>query len=206
MENKLFDKIEGFIAEKLKANTAAIEVTAASVESATAKKEKAEQKMEKALGDGNVDEYQKGQDALKKAEATITVHGSMLNKLKEAPILSQAEYEKMVSDVMAEMSRTTSADKEKIISLIDQIADIADAESEFIKRGNDILKKLQHDLNRDADCTTVDRNGYKQHDQYREKRFKDLDVVSFSNRAIGSEFYKQNGGTRKLYVPNFFNR
>lgn len=200
MENKFFDEMEQFIAEKLKSNAAAITVTTTSVNSAKADKEKAEKKAEQALSNGDVDEYQKAHKALEKANATITVHGNLLEKLKEEPILPQAEYESKVADVLAEIDNTVSADREKIVSLIDQIADIADAEAEFIKRGNDILKKLQHDLNRDADCTTVDGNGYKRHDSYRVKRYKDMDVSDFAIKIVQDSRYSKFGGTRKYNV------
>ena len=49
MENKVFDKAEEFIADKIKINTAAISVTANSINTAQANKEKAEKQAEKAL-------------------------------------------------------------------------------------------------------------------------------------------------------------
>lgn len=200
MENKFFDKTEQFIEEKIKVNTSAIDVTAASIETAKANKEKAEKKVEQALSDGNVDEYQKAQKALEKAEDTITVHGSLLQRLKEEPILPQAEYESLVSDVMAEIEKTVSKDRERVVALIDQIADIADEDAEIINRGNDILKKLQHDLNRDADCTRTDRSGYKQQDPYRFKKYKDDDVKSLAIKIVQDSRYKKFGGTRRYNV------
>lgn len=200
MENKFFDKTEKFIEEKIKVNASAIDVTTASIETAKANKEKAGKKAEQALSDGNVEEYQKANKAIEKADDIITVHGSMLQRLKEDPILPQAEYESMVSDVMAEIEKTVSGHREKVVSLINQIVEIADAESEFIKRGNGILKKLQHDLNRDADCTIVDRNGYKRHDSYREKKYKDTDVQDFAIKIVQDSRYKKFGGTRQYNV------
>lgn len=200
MENKYFDAIEHFIDEKIKVNTSAIDVTAASIETAKANKEKAEMKAAQALSDGDVDAYQKANKAIEKADDIITVHGNLLEKLKEKPILPQAEYESKVVDVLAEIEKTVSGHREKIVSLVDQIADLADEESEFIKRGNDILKKLQHDLNKDADCTIVDRNGYKRHDSYREKKYKDTDVQDFAIKIVQDSRYSKFGGTRKYNV------
>lgn len=200
MENKYFDEIEQFIDEKTKVNTSAIDVTAASIETAKANKEKAEMKAAQALSDGDVDAYQKARKAIEKADDIITVHGGMLQRLKENPVLPQAEYESKVADVLAEIEKTVSVDREKVVALIDQIADIADEESEFIKRGNDILKKLQHDLNRDADCTVVDRSGCKRQDSYRVKKYKDTDVSDYAIKIVQDGRYSKFGGTRKYNV------
>lgn len=198
MENKVFDKTEQFIADRLKANSAAVDETTASVEAAKANKEKAEKQAEKALSNGNVDEYQKAQKAIEKADATIYVHSNLLNKLKEEPIISRAEYESMVSDVLAELNKTVTEDRKKVIALIDQIAEIAQKEKETVDYGNVLLKKLQHDLYRDQDCTTVDRNGYKRHDSYKEKRFKDLEVRYLADAILQDQRYKKFGGKHGL--------
>lgn len=200
MENKYFNAIEQFIEEKIKVNASTIAVTAASIETAKANKEKAEQKVAQALSDGDVDAYQKANKAIEKADDIITVHGNLLEKLKEKPILPQAEYESKVSDVLAEIEKTVTSHREKIVSLIDQIADLADEDEEIITRGNSILKKLQHDLNKDADCTTVDRNGYKQHDRYREKKYTDTDVKDLAIKIVQDSRYKKFGGARKYNV------
>ena len=133
MDNKPFAKAEQFIADKIKVNTAAISVTTNSIDTAKANKVKAEKQAEKALSNGNVDEYQKAQKAIEKADATIFVHSKLLNKLKEEPVISRAEYESMVSDVLAAIAETVDGYKAEIVALVDKMADIRDAESE----GND---------------------------------------------------------------------
>ena len=198
MENRVFQKTEQFIADKLKTNAAAINVTTASVESAKGKKDEAESRAQKSMNDGNVDEYQKAQKIIEKADATIIVHSNLLNKLKDEPIISQAEYESLVSDVMAELNKTVTQDREKVIALIDQIAEIAQKEKEIVDYGNVILKKLQHDLYRDQDCTTVDRNGYKRHDSYKEKCFKNLEVRYLADAILQDQRYKKFGGKHGL--------
>lgn len=196
MDNKVFDKAEEFIADKIKTNTAAIGVTTNSVETTKANKEKAEKKAEKALRDGDVDAYQKAQDAIKKADATITVHGNLLQRLKEEPILPREEYESKVADVLAELERIVSKDREKVVSLIDQIADIAEKEDVTIKRGNAILKKLQHDLYRDADRTR-DKTGHVMSLNHENKQFKEDHIRMLASGAINSPHYKTIGGTWK---------
>lgn len=203
MDKKFFDEMEKFIAEKIKVNTSAIDVTAASIETAKADKEKAEKKAEQALNNGDVDGYQKAQKAIEKADAIITVHGNLLKKLKEEPILPKGEYESKVAGVLAEIEKTVSANKEKIISLIDQMADIRDADDEIINRGNDILKKLQHDLYRDADRSR-DKFGRLINLRHEEKRFDELNIPSLVNSTLNNDCYKAIGGTRKVVSNSIF--
>lgn len=198
MDNKTFAKAEQFIADKIKINTAAISVTANSIGTAKANKEKAEKQAEKAMNKGDVDEYQRAHKAIEKADATIFVHSNLLDKLKTEPIISTSEYESMVSDVMAELNKTVTEDRKKVVALIDQIAEIAQKEKETVDYGNVLLKKLQHDLYRDQDCTTVDRNGYQRHDSYKEKRFKDLEVRYLADAILQDQRYKKFGGKHGL--------
>lgn len=207
MENKVFEKTEQFIEDALQKNAAAIEEIMKNIESAQAAKAKAEQDAETAFNKADAKSHRKAKMNAKAAAEDITTYNEILNRRNESPIISNTQYESAVSDVLAEMARMVAEDKEKVIALADQIAQIADREKEFVATGNALLKKLQHDLYRDADCTRTDSSGHKQHDSYREKRFKDTNVVYFSDRIIGSDFYKNSGGTRKLPVPRgFFNR
>lgn len=203
MDNKIFDKAEEFIADKIKINTAAINVTTNSIDTAKANKEKAEKQAEKALSNGNVDEYQKTHKAIEKADATIFVHSSLLNKLKEEPMISQAEYESMVSDVMAEIAKNVDEYKAEIVALVDKMADIRDAESEVLNRGNTLLKKLQHDLYRDADRTR-DQAGRMMNLQHENKRFDDFNIPSLVNSTLNNDCYKKIGGTRKVVSNSVF--
>lgn len=203
MDNKIFDKAEEFIADKIKINTAAINVTANSIDTAKANREKAEKQAEKALSNGNVDEYQKAHKAIEKADATIFVHSNLLNKLKEEPVISRAEYESMVSDVLAAIAETVDGYKADIVALVDKMADIRDAESEVLNRGNTLLKKLQHDLYRDADRTR-DQAGRMMNLQHENKRFDDFNIPSLVNGTLSNDCYKKIGGTRKVVSNSVF--
>lgn len=196
MENKVFDKTEQFIEDALQKNAVAIELAEQKIISNTADKVKAEKKAAAAFDKVNEGEYHKAQEAARKAKDVLSMYEKRLSILKEEPMITQSEYESKVSDVMAELAKTVSDHKEKVVALVDQIAAIADEDAEIIKRGNTILKKLQHDLYRDQDCTRI-RNGNKEIDSSQVKKFGDQDVSGLADAVVNDPRYKKFGGTKK---------
>ena len=118
-------------------------------------------------------------------------------------MISRAEYESMVSDVLAAIAETVDGYKADIVALVDKMADIRDAESEVLNRGNTLLKKLQHDLYRDADRTR-DQAGRMMNLQHENKRFDDFNIPSLVNSTLNNDCYTKIGGTRKVVSNSVF--
>ena len=196
MENKVFEKTEQFIEDTLQKNAVAIELAEQKIVSNNADKVKAEKKAAAAFDKVNENEYHKAQEAARKSADLLGMYEKRLSILKEEPMITDAEYDNAVAEVESELNRIVSDHKQKVISLIDQIVAIADEDEEVIKRGNDILKKLQHDVYRDKDCTRI-RNGHKEIDRTNLKRFTDNDINGLAMTIISDPRYSKFGGTRK---------
>ena len=109
----------------------------------------------------------------------------------------------MVSDVLAAIAESVDGYKADIVALVDKMADIRDAENEVLNRGNTLLKKLQHDLYRDADRTR-DQAGRVMNLQHENKRFDDFNIPSLVNSTLNNDCYKKIGGTRKVVSTSVF--
>lgn len=137
---------------------------------------------EHAFSNADIDTFSAAQNDAKKAGDAAALYAKQVERLKNEPLLSQAEYENYLADIMADLAARVEADKKKISALAVQIETIANAEAEYLNKGNELLQKLQHEVMKDDACVQA-ANGQRVHVDQLEKKFNDWSVISFASKT-----------------------
>ena len=107
--------------------------------------------MEAATTAGDVKAYQKAKADRRDAADAKEMHEARLNALNNKPLISKADYEKAVADIYAEIAALDDQIKQRLAKLSDQMEAEALELQEAINKANEVLRRLQHEVYRDAD-------------------------------------------------------
>lgn len=148
-----------------------------------------EEEMDTATAAGDLAGYQKAKTAKRNKSDAIEMHTKRYKQLTEAPLISTAEYNRTMADIMGELTSQNNKAKEELAALADQMKEISDRMSETIEYGNTLLHKWQHDIYKD-DASVVNAAGKKIYMDNLEKQFKDFSAVRFGMDVVGNYNYK----------------
>ena len=109
--------------------------------------------MEEATAAGDLKAYQAAKSKRTDAEDAKEMHMNRLDALKNKPLISRREYEKAVSDITLEVAALDDETKQALARLSEQMADHAEELRENTIHADEVLRRLQHDVYRDADRT-----------------------------------------------------
>ena len=82
---------------------------------------------------------------------TLKMHNERLAELETKPLITPGEYEALVSDIRVSFSMAEDEANEKLYKLSKEMEKVADEMTELLDRSNKTLRRLQHDVYRDAD-------------------------------------------------------
>ena len=115
--------------------------------------------MEAATTAGDVKAYQKAKADRRNAEDAKEMHESRLNALNNKPLISKGDYEKAVADIYAELAALDDQKKQQLAKLSDQMEAEALELQEATAKANEVLRRLQHEIYRDADRSRSPKGG-----------------------------------------------
>ncbi len=150
---------------------------------------KAEKAMDEATVAGDLKAYKEAMSKRNDAAIAVQMHSRRYDDLESKPLVTEAEYNKVIASIMGELTAENNRAKEKLTDLADQMKEIADQLTATFAEGNKILHTWQHDIFRD-DATKNRNDGSKIHRQDFEKQWTNLDAVSYGNIAVDCPLYK----------------
>ena len=115
--------------------------------------------MDSAVVKNDVKAYQTARETNQLATASLEMHERQLSAFKSDPMISEADYKKLVSDIKREFNTYLAEQKERLATLSNDMESIADDIAETQTAVNNTLHKLQHDVYKDADCKLRNKNG-----------------------------------------------
>lgn len=157
------------VAEALKADAAALQ--------------KAESDMRQAVTGNNLEAYQKAKRALQNAKDSQELHGAWAKSVKEQPGITEAEYKDMVSAIYAELDALANETLQKAVKIADEMAAAGDALAEAQEQANAVLRRLQHDVYKDADRTHSKKTGEPLFISSEDKAVNKWEVLNFTRAA-----------------------
>lgn len=153
--------------------------------------------MEAATTAGDVKAYQKAKADRQDAADAKEMHTKRLEALESNPLISKAEYEKAVADIIAEIAAADDQTKAALVKLSDEMNAAALDLSEAISRANDALQRLQHDIYRDADRTKNPKTGEPNLALTHEvKAYKKHDTVLWGRAGVRTAQYEAYTGRK----------
>ena len=170
LEEKTGEAVRNYIAEKIREAESAIHT--------------AEEDMKTALRLGNQNAFTEAKTALDNAVIVLEMNRSRERAIDSDPLITSDDYDEMVSQIMDTMTATCQADKAEVIALCNQIRTITARNLAALERGNKLLRTLQADVYRYADCPVVQKTGRRLVIPANEKQFKDYSLSSWTRYAI----------------------
>ena len=151
------------------------------------------EKLEKATFEGNELSYQQAQAELDRAQRTKDYHKKRLEAITAKPLITDAEYNRLINGIYNEFSELDAQTREKLATLCDELTKIADNYNADVDRINTALHRLQCDVYRLADCRQ-DRNGRHYIDPTTEKRVKFSSTLNWAMCAAKNVQYREYRG------------
>ena len=187
-------KIDNAVQAVLDRHTEYVSDLEAKIANAKEMQAKAKEDAAKAYAAADVDAYHTAQDEDRTAKDAEEMYQQQLESALKEPMLSDADYQNYLSQIMQILAEDVQDKKDKIVGLLDQIISIAEDNQKNIETGNKIIHMLQHDVMKDVDCTHYDANGNAIHIFPFEKKFEDYSAASFSSLIKDSYCYRKAKG------------
>lgn len=176
-------EIETTAKELLAKKSAELKILAEEIDKEAAAIERAKEDMEAATIAGDVKAYQQAKAARRDAEDAKEMHEARINALNNNPLMSQAEYEKAVASIYAEVAAIDDQTKQKLVKLSDQMEDAAESLKQSIDYANKVLQMLQGDIYKDADRSR-DKNGRLMKLAHEDKAVSKWETVSWGKAGV----------------------
>ncbi len=157
--------------------------------------EEANKAMEVATIAGNVKAYQKAKADRRDAADAKEMHDARLNALNHKPLISKADYEKAVAEIYAEIAGIDDKAKQNLTKLSEQMeAEILELQ-EDIKKANEVLHLLQHNVYRDADRKT-DAQGEPLFLPHEDKKIEKWETINWGKAGVMHPQYTRYTGRK----------
>ena len=186
-------KIDNAVQAVLDRHTEYVSDLEAKIANAKEMQAKAKEDAAKAYAAADVDAYHAAQDEDRSAKDAEAMYQQQLESALKEPMLSDADYQNYLSQIMQTLAEDVQDKKDTIIGLLDQIISIAEDNQKNIETGNMIIHKLQHDLMKDVDCTHY-ANGNAIHIFPFEKKFEDYSAAAIGGEIKNSYYYRKAKG------------
>ena len=144
-------------------------------------------RVEEAAKEGNPLEYKKAKQELEDARDIKEMYERRYNAFIEKPQISEEDYKRIISEIMAEYDILQLNAKDSLAKLAEEMKAISDHLRDAATEANDALRHLQHDLFMDGDrmrakngtlCNPAD-----------EKRIRDYSAIRWGQVAVESLIY-----------------
>ena len=157
---------------------------------------KANEEMEAATASGNVKDYQAAKASRRDALDAKEMHESRLKTLNEKPLITKEEYEKTVAGILTEVAAQDDKTKQKLAILSDQMHAEGLALDKAIEEANETLKRLQHDVYRDADRSISEHSGEVIYLHAEDRAYNQRDTFYWATRGVSTPQYERYTGNR----------
>lgn len=167
---------------------------------------KYEQEKADAVKAGDNDKYKEAKSKLDDLNFSKTYHEERIRTFKTAPLISDSEYNHMVSDIMLQLRKESDANILETVNFLMKGRDKAEALNALIKEANEVLKKLQREVYRE-DLYKVDNDGCyiiskvnnrPMIDRNKVKSFDDYDYINWIHEITYQ--YNNGDGSRLMYM------
>lgn len=148
----LIDRINKVLAERRKD----IEERENQLREAETASAQASELLSSAIDTGDTKVYGEAKRKKAQAEDDIELYTKRLARLKESPLITKEEYEKYSQNVHAELAEMTARHRREVVEIIDKLIAIREEERIQFEKGNDALKRWQHEVYHDADRLRYD--------------------------------------------------
>lgn len=115
----------------------------------------------------------------------IDMYSDRLEALKSKRLVSEDEYNEAVTAIMAALAEEDKQARKKLVELTDKMKKVVDQLSATLDEGNKLLHAWQHDIYKDDACKAL-ANGTRVYRPDLEKRYRNLDAISFPMKAFES--------------------
>lgn len=132
--------------------------------------------------------YKKAKHELEDAKLEKEMYLSRYNAFSEKPLISEEEYNKITSDIIAEYDAKQAEAKEKIFTLTEQIGMIAQELQNALNEANETLHTLQEDIFKNSDMKKLKNGSFLNTD---EKYIKDNTAIAWGTNAVGYYLYTE---------------
>lgn len=149
------------------------------------KAEEASEEMKAALDSGDDAAYTKALTARNVALSFIDSYEERARRFNTGPMISEEEYNALISGITSEIRKTCNNDKRKVLNLCEQIKTIAAGNLATVEEGNRLLHEVQAGLYRYTDCSRT-KEGSPILYSGAEKAVNDYDLSVWTDAAINN--------------------
>lgn len=136
--------------------------------------------------------FRAAKNDLSAAQDALEMHTKRRTVLENGPLITDEEYNKLVSDMIAEIKTIERKTQKRLVSLADQMAEAGQALQDSQQAVNTALRRLQHDIYRDADRTR--RNGQIILIASEDKQVDTWETINWSKAPLENDVYKRCKG------------
>ena len=154
----------------------------------TEQKDAAANKMTKAVETGGPAAYQDAKAEYNNAIDSLEMYARRREYLQSRPLISQAQYEEVVSDICQEMAEAETSTIDTLEKLAEQMNAAAVELEEAQAKANKVLATLQHDIYRDADRSR-DKDGRIKPIFSEIKKVDKWQVINWGKSAVKNKEY-----------------
>lgn len=104
-----------------------------------------------ATAQSDVKRYQEAKNEIRKAADAREMYEARRNALDKKPLITETEYQKAITEIFNEIAAIDDQTKQKIAKCAEEMQAAALDLQDNLKKANEILGKLQHDIYADAD-------------------------------------------------------
>lgn len=170
------EKELGELDEKIQADNAALTAADAAMAEATER--------------GDLESFFSAKKAKFDASTAKEMHEARLDKLKNKPLISSAEYEQTVAGIFEAIEDIEANTKKALCSLSDQMAAAAADLESVTREANAVLQRWQRDVYRDADRTRNKRTGEIMPLIYEQKEVNTYSTINWGRKGIEAPQYE----------------
>jgi hypothetical protein len=183
------EAVENTVNQILESNEKTISQLREEIEKEEAKIASASSAKETAKNNGDISGYRKANAEILEATDAKMIYEEMYNKLDGKPLISEAEYKKMVSDIESEIYALEEETRKELAQYSELMEEKALYLQERQAKANTVLKRLQGDVFKDADRWR-DANGRIGYLPHENKEVNAWETVGWGKAGVDHYQYK----------------
>lgn len=139
---------------------------------------------------GDIDGYHQAQEDLKLQHDAISLYRQKIDAKKKEPLITNAEYERLNAEIIAELTEETAKAKAEVIQLIDQMKPAYERLIELYNLGNETMIMLKRDALKDPTAQNPSSS------YYAFRRWNDRSVIEYIDAQLNC-YFKTGQTTRQ---------
>ena len=156
---EILDDADQMIRSKMEQRTYEIHKLRDRISAENARKKKAEDSATAALTEGNESQFSKQTADAQSAAALIGMIENRIKSVEEQDLISPEELESVTRQIISAFDAERISANSKLRKLAEEMDQIGKDLTEIQSRTNEILRRIQHDLNRDREIQHRNNHG-----------------------------------------------